>query len=392
MNSDPAPGRSPGPPVDVTINQEAATATQTTTLNNKNVLDNNTYNNNGNSNNDNNVAQHVNNENVALDNLTYATATTTLRSKQQQQQIDLNHKNNLQQNHNNNNEPEINNSDRESLNDSTYRHLVESTKLYNHHNDYDNANEQKTNNDNNDDLTNVSSDNDNNDDVDVEDITSSSAISRLENEEDAINFQLTKANNYNSPLDDKQQHKNVNDKKTTNNYPTHDEATAHVVKDELQEQMTLHRSIDYSNTHEKLRQHTKTIPAISTITQQDHTSSTSLFPASPNFHTSSSTSPASSSSSTSTSSSSSSAYSSCHSDLNDFLNDVTVIEVDDVDDGNNNNDSTNTSSSTTASGSTSTSTLPPQLQGFKIQLQLYHDVFDASTAFGINCGLLYKSK
>ncbi|XP_065365478.1 uncharacterized protein LOC135958499 [Calliphora vicina] len=382
MNSDPAPGRSPGPPVDFSINPTA------TTTNDEDILDNNSSNNGYNSSNDNKISVHVNNENV-----TTATATAYAINQQQTQ---INHKNNLQLNHNNNynNEPEVNYSDRESLNDS-YQHLVASTKLNNHNNDNDddddednqqhqhhqhphNANEKTENDDDNDEITSFP--------------VATSTTSRLE---DAINFQLTNENNYNSPLDNNQ-HKD-NDK-TTYNYPTNaGEATSAVkqqeVDEEKLEQLTLHKNIDLPNgTHEKLRKHTKTIPAISTAHTQNkngnmETSSTSLFSGPPDIASSSSVSASSSSTTAASSSSSSSAYSSCHSDLNEFLNDVTVIEVDD------NNDSFSNATNNTSSSSSSaaaSSSLPPLLQGFKIQLQLYHDVFDATTAFGINCGLLYK--
>ncbi|XP_046801594.1 uncharacterized protein LOC111685989 isoform X3 [Lucilia cuprina] len=379
MNSDPAPGRSPGPPVDFAINPNRTT-------NDEDILDNNT------SNNINNNNVHVNNEHVATTNA----ATAYIQS--QQQQIEINHKNDLQLNHNNNNnEPEVKSSDTESLNDS-YRHLATNTKFNVHNNDEankgDNEHLQQQQNKN---VKNA-----------YDEITTfpvaTETSSRLE---DAINFQLTNENNYRSSLDNNQQKQN-NDE-TTYNYPTNNGESTITLKennvkeqvemvDEL-EQLTLQKNIDLpASTHEKLRQHTKTIPAISTQTHAQYkngnmeTSSTSLFSPMPasssSVSSSSSTTASSSSSSSSTSSSSSStSYSSCHSDLNDFLNDATVIEVDDDDDNNNNDSVTNASNTSSSSQSQS---LPPLLHGFKIQLQLYHDVFDASTAFGINCGLLYK--
>ncbi|KAM7348381.1 uncharacterized protein ACRADG_007714 isoform 6-T15 [Cochliomyia hominivorax] len=410
MNSDPAPGRSPGPPVDFqTINLTLATTITTTSeTNEEDVLDNNNYNNH-NSHENNNKQINVNNENVAdINAATVSSLPTTITLNKQLQQeleeLETNHKNNLQQNHNNN-EPEININDRESLNDS-YKQLKASTELNNHNeNDKDDDDDDATNDYDNQQLQQQQKQQEHNVDVRNHDDEITSTSTHLDR--NAINFQLTKDNNYQSPLDDKNQH-NDNDKTIYNYPPTNVRETSTRVdnKHNEQEQMTLHKNIDYatsrsgssSNTHEKLRQqYSKPVPAISTThihNRNDNmeTSSTSLFPASSDFFSSSSFSSSSSSSagtSASSSSSSSHTYTSCHSDLNDFLNDVTVIEVDD----DNNDDSfsnTNNSSNTTSSTSSSSATLSPILQGFKIQLQLYHDVFDASTAFGINCGLLYK--
>ncbi|XP_059222708.1 uncharacterized protein LOC106084839 isoform X3 [Stomoxys calcitrans] len=76
---------------------------------------------------------------------------------------------------------------------------------------------------------------------------------------------------------------------------------------------------------------------------------------------------------------------SCRSELDDFLNEasavIDAVDLSDID------TKANQANSTTSSSS-GTSLTPPY--GMQIELSLQHDTFDTSSEFGINCGLLYK--
>ncbi|XP_075158958.1 uncharacterized protein LOC142232130 [Haematobia irritans] len=80
--------------------------------------------------------------------------------------------------------------------------------------------------------------------------------------------------------------------------------------------------------------------------------------------------------------------SSCRSELDDFINKASrVIDAIDSSDTNTNTDPVNVSSSSNGPFASSTSN---PLHGMKIHMSLQHDIFDTSSTFGINCGLLYK--
>ncbi|XP_073829879.1 uncharacterized protein isoform X3 [Musca autumnalis] len=94
--------------------------------------------------------------------------------------------------------------------------------------------------------------------------------------------------------------------------------------------------------------------------------------------------PSSSSYATTTKSTITSTLKSCRSQLDNFLSDATVIDaVDTV-------DIDTTMPNVVNNNNTTKSNNPRSHQGMRIELHLQHDIFDTSSEFGINCGLLYK--
>ncbi|XP_061399228.1 putative mediator of RNA polymerase II transcription subunit 24 [Musca vetustissima] len=83
---------------------------------------------------------------------------------------------------------------------------------------------------------------------------------------------------------------------------------------------------------------------------------------------------------------------SCRSQLDNFLSDATVIDADVIADDDTAT-SKNVNNNHNASNNNTKFNVPlaaPHHQAMQIALNLHHDIFDTSNDFGINCGLLYK--
>ncbi|XP_061392083.1 homeobox protein 5-like, partial [Musca vetustissima] len=82
---------------------------------------------------------------------------------------------------------------------------------------------------------------------------------------------------------------------------------------------------------------------------------------------------------------------SCRSQLDNFLSDATVIDADVIaDDDTATSQNVNNNNASNNNTKFNDPLAAPHHQAMQIALNLHHDIFDTSNDFGINCGLLYK--